>query len=590
MKRIFFWMTLGVVMLMASCKPEPVKVSVVATSDLENSIFAYDYKNSQDARGGAAAVASYLNELKAERGEQGVVYVDNGDMLSGWPANFYMNSADGANNMCAAAAMNALGCEVYGIGEGDLAQGGEFVSRYVKAMKGAAVCANLVDAASGELVYKPYSVVERNGMKIAFLGLVTEWAGKYMSESYMNGVKVTDAEAAARKWIEVIKKDEQPDAIIGLFHMGASSVSKRTKARENIAVTIVRNVAGFDAVVCGHDGMRRSRTVESIDGKKVQLASPGRRGMYVVDITITAEPTGKGFENKVVDVAIKSMIARAYDKEYVAYIRPFGTELRKALNTPFATINGEAKAVDALFGPSELMNFVHNVQLKYSGADLSLAHPHNILGGCLSGEISVAGVRNIYPGRGKLYTVKMTGREIYETLKFSAYRYYNTLENKDSELLRYDFEKKKLSENCKVVESVAGLRYNVLVNKSKKDDRVQVLGLANGKPFDMNKEYTVAVGEDYVMNANLCVNLGAGIKPNEMLERVVAVSDKDLAELVYDYLKENKTVAMKPMTNWTLQPAAWIKNVKENEMKTLKGIYFKNAIQYYEEEPFDAAK
>lgn len=583
MKRIFFWMTLGVVMLMASCKPEPVKVSVVATSDMENSIFADDYKNSQDARGGAAAVASYLNELKAAVGEQGVVYVDNGDMLSGWPLNMYMNSAEGADKMFSATAMNALGCEVYGIGEGDLAQGKELVSRYVKEMKGAAVCANLVDATSGEPVYKPYTVVERNGMKIAFLGLITEWADKYMNEAYLQGVKVVDAEAAARKWIETIKNNEQPDAIIGLFHMGASSVSKRTKSRENMAVTIVRNVAGFDAVVCGHDGMRRSRTVESIDGKKVVLASPGRRGMYVVDITITAEPKGKGFENKMVDVVIKSMIARSFDKDYVTFIRPFGTELRKSLNAPFATINGDAMAVDALFGPSAYMNFIHNVQLKYTGADLSLAHPHNIAGGYASGEISAAYMRNLYPGRGKLYTVKMTGSEIYETLKFSAYRYYNTLENKDGAFLRYDYGKKRLAENCKVVESVAGLRYNVLVNKGKKDERVQVLGLANGKPFDLKKEYTVAVGEDYIMNANLCVNLGAGVKPNQMLERVVAVSEKDLVELVYDYIKENKTVTMKPMTNWTMQPAAWMKSVKENEMKTLNGIYFKNAIHYDEE-------
>ena len=583
MKRIFFWMTLGVVMLMASCKPEPVKVSVVATSDMENSIFAYDYKNSQDARGGAAAVASYLKELKAAVGEQGVVYVDNGDMLSGWPLNMYMNSAEGADKMFSATAMNALGCEVYGIGEGDLAQGKELVARYVKEMKGAAVCANLVDATSGEPVYKPYTVVERNGMKIAFLGLITEWADKYMNEAYMQGVKVVDAEAAARKWIETIKNNEQPDAIIGLFHMGASSVSKRTKSRENMAVTIVRNVAGFDAVVCGHDGLRRSREVESIDGKKVVLASPGRRGMYVVDITITAEPKGKGFENKMVDVAIKSMIARSFDKDYVTFIRPFGTELRKALNTPFAKINGDAMAVDALFGPSAFMNFIHNVQLKYTGADLSLAHPHNIVGGYASGEISAAYMRNLYPGRGKLYTVKMTGSEIYETLKFSAYRYYNTLENKDGAFLRYDYGKKRLAENCKVVESVAGLRYNVLVNKGKKDERVQVLGLANGKPFDLKKEYTVAVGEDYIMNANLCVNIGAGVKPNQMLERVVAVSEKDLVELVYDYIKENKTVTMKPMTNWTMQPAAWMKSVKENEMKTLNGIYFKNAIHYDEE-------
>jgi hypothetical protein len=122
----------------------------------------------------------------------------------------------------------------------------------------------VVDAKSGELIYKPYAVVERAGMKIAFLGLITEWADKYMCEEYFEGLRVENAEMAARRWIEEIKKKENPDVVIGLFHMGASSVSKRTKSREDMAVTIARNIAGFDAIVCGHDGIRRSKTVESI--------------------------------------------------------------------------------------------------------------------------------------------------------------------------------------------------------------------------------------------------------------------------------------------------------------------------------------
>ena len=90
MKRVFLWMMLGVAMVIASCQSEPVKVSVVATSDLETALLAHDYKYSMDARGGAALVASYLKERKSEIGEQNVVYVDNGDILSGWVINNYM--------------------------------------------------------------------------------------------------------------------------------------------------------------------------------------------------------------------------------------------------------------------------------------------------------------------------------------------------------------------------------------------------------------------------------------------------------------------------------------------------------------------
>ena len=571
MKRVFLWMMLGVAMLFASCQPELVKVSVVATSDLETALLAHDYKYSMDSRGGAAIVASYLKELKGELGEQNVVYVDNGDVLSGWPLNYYMKDGEKNDTVLAASVMNMLGCEVYGIGEGDIAQGRDLLNRYNKSMKGSAVCANLVDAKSGKLVYKPYAVVERAGMKIAFLGLITEWADKYMCGADFDGLKVENAEVAAKHWIAEIKKNENPDVVIGLFHMGASSVSKRTKSREDMAATIARNVAGFDAVVCGHDGLRRSRTVESIGGNKVVLASPGRRGMYVVDVTVTAEREGDGFKNKMVDVAIKSMFARKVDADFNTAMRGRINELRKFFSNPIAIIKNNALSVDALFGSSAYLDFVHKVQLKYSGADLSIAHPYEFDEGMLEGKMFLSDVRRICPYAGKLYTVKMKGEEVEKMLSYSVSRFYNTIKSKEDALLKYDDEKKRLTENCKSLETVAGLRYNVHVNKKTKDGKLQIVSLANGRAFDPKKEYTVALGQEYVMNSNLAMSLGAGIKQHEMVERVVAVSQKDLTELALEYLKDNADIEFKSFGNWNLLPAAWMKEVKENEMNRLMG-------------------
>ena len=566
MKRVFLWMMLGVVMLFASCQSEPTKVSVVATSDLETALLAHDYKYSADARGGAAIIASYLKDLKAEVGEQNVVLVDNGDILSGWNLNHYMKEGDKNDTVLAAAVMNKLGCEVYSIGEGDIAQGKELLSRYTKGMNGAAVCANLVDAKSGELIYKPYTVVERAGMKIAFIGLITEWADKYMSEEDFAGFKVQDAEAAAKHWMEQVKKNENPNFVIGLFHMGASSVSKLTKSRENMAVTIARNVAGFDAIVCGHDGLRRTKTVESIGGKNVILASPGRRGIYAVEFAVSAERDGKGFKNKKVDVAIKSMLARKSDADFSASMRTRVTEIRKFYSTPIATLTNNVVSVDALFGSSAYMDFVHKVQLKNSGADLSIAHPTSINEGLFEGEIFLSDVRHICPYAGKLYTVKMTGEEVKNMLDYSVTHFYNIVKSKKDKLLKFNEEKKKLADGCKSLESVGGLRYNVHINKKSSDGRLQILGLVNGQKFDPKKEYKVAVSEEYVMNSNIPMSLGAGIKQHQMVERVVAVSKKDLAELALDYFKESGKFEMKANGNWNLLPAAWMKEITNNEM------------------------
>lgn len=572
MKRLFFWMMLGFVMLFASCQPETVKVSVVATSNLETSLFANDYKHSNESRGGASRIATYLKELKAEIGEQNVVFVDNGDILSCAPINIYMKNFEKNDTTLAAAVMNYLGCEVYGIGEGDIAQGKELLSRYTKSMNGTAVCANLVDANSGKPIYKPYAVVERSGMKIAFLGLITEWADKYIGKEDFAGFKVENAEASAKRWITEIKKNENPDVIIGLFHMGAASVSKRTKSRENMAVTIARNVAGFDAIVCGHDGLRRSKTVENINGDKVTLASPGRRGINTVNIAITAERDEESFKNKKIDVTIKSMALRDYSKEFNAAMLSRILDLREAINVPIGNVKENILSVNALFGPSSYVDLIHNVQLKSTGADLSIAHPYEYDIILKKGNFKLSDINNLCPYDGKLYTIKMTGEEIQKMLSFSLYRFYNTLKTSNDPLLKYDEKKQMLTEKCKALESVGGLRYNVHLNKMNKNDKLQILSLANGRAFDLKKEYTVAVAQEYIMNTNLAMSNGAGIQQHEMAERVIAVSQKDLVELVYEYINSTNTIEPQYANNWNLLPSTWMNTIKDNELERLMGI------------------
>ena len=88
----------------------------------------------------------------------------------------------------------------------------------------------------------------------------------------------------------------------------------------------------------------------------------------------------------------------------------------------------------------------------------------------------------------------------------------------------------------------------------------------------------MAVSADYLQNANLAFSLGAKIKQHELRKRVVTISEKDMTELILDYFTAKKTVELKPMNNWSLQPAAWMKIIKENEMKKITDIYFPQAM------------
>ena len=106
-----------------------------------------------------------------------------------------------------------------------------------------------------------------------------------------------------------------------------------------------------------------------------------------------------------------------------------------------------ALSIDALFGSSAYIDFMHKVQLNYTGADLSVAHPYVVDEGMFEGSVTPSQIRSICPFDGKLYTVKMTGEEIEKMLSRSVSEFYKLMKNKEDDLLKYDAEKKRMTES-----------------------------------------------------------------------------------------------------------------------------------------------
>ncbi len=76
----------------------------------------------------------------------------------------------------AAAMARVLGMmdyDVIALGEKDLSYGREFLAEQAEEHGLNLVCANAVDAKSGENLFPPYVVVEREGVKVAFIGVVS---------------------------------------------------------------------------------------------------------------------------------------------------------------------------------------------------------------------------------------------------------------------------------------------------------------------------------------------------------------------------------------------------------------------------------
>lgn len=116
--------------------------------------------------------------------------------------------------------------------------------------------------------------LERDGVRIVVLGMITPAIPVWLSENLWKGLRFDDMEETARKWMKIIREKERPDIVIGMFHAGQDALLMGGKYRENASLDVARNVPGFDIVSEGHDHCRECKKVRNIAGDSVLVYRP----------------------------------------------------------------------------------------------------------------------------------------------------------------------------------------------------------------------------------------------------------------------------------------------------------------------------
>lgn len=99
--------------------------------------------------------------------------MDNGDILQGQPTAYYYNYIDTVAPHLAAEMMNFMGYNAGNMGNHDVETGRTVFDRWAGDCRFPILGANIVDTATGETHFKPYEVLERDGVKIVVLGMIT---------------------------------------------------------------------------------------------------------------------------------------------------------------------------------------------------------------------------------------------------------------------------------------------------------------------------------------------------------------------------------------------------------------------------------
>lgn len=553
-----------------------VKLKVVQTSDIHGNYYPYDFIRRREATGSLARVHALVQKEREVYGEN-LILLDNGDILQGQPTAYYYNYIDTVAPHLAAEMMNFMGYNAGNMGNHDVETGRTVFDRWAGDCRFPILGANIVDTATGETHFKPYEVLERDGVKIVVLGMITPAIPVWLSENLWKGLRFDDMEETARKWMKIIREQEKPDLVIGMFHAGQDAQLMGGKYRENASVEVACNVPGFDIVLMGHDHARECKRVCNIAGDSVLVMDPASNGVVVSNVDITL----KLRDGKVIDKKIDGILSDTQDygvsEEFMQRFAPENEAVQNFVSKKIGSFTETISTRPAYFGSSAFIDLIHELQLAISGADISFAAPLSYDTEIRKGDIFVNDMFNLYKYENMLYTMRLTGKEIRDALEMSYDLWTNRMKSPDDHILLFR-EKRREGATDRAsfknfsfnFDSAAGIIYTVDVTKPD-GEKVTILSMADGTPFNMDKMYKVAVNSYRGNGGGELLTKGSDISQDELKERIIHSTDKDLRYYLMQYIERKKVIEPRALNQWKFIPEEWAAPASKRDYEFLFG-------------------
>jgi 2',3'-cyclic-nucleotide 2'-phosphodiesterase/3'-nucleotidase len=581
--KILRWQLVLIVVLLASCSVNKDKaITILETTDLHGVILPYDFIEKKDLKASLAGVSTYVK--KTRNGKRPVILLDNGDNLQGQPTVYYYNFIDTVSPHIITGALNFLGYDAGTVGNHDIEAGHSVYDRLVKEYNFPLLAANAVNKATGKPYFKPYTIIEKNGIRVAVLGLITPSIPDGLPPELYSGIEFRDMLETAKFYMPLIMK-EKPDLVVGLFHSGwddrGNQAREGSHNDENGSSAVAWNVPGFDVILNGHNHNVVNKKFVNSAGDTVLILEGGSRAEKIAraDVIFRKDKiTGKMHKTangKIIDVDNYSP-----DDEFIKKFSVQNGVIMDYVSKVIATSEATISSRDSYFGSSPFVDMVHSIQLDITKADISFSAPLSFDVKIPAGPVTVGDMFKLYRFENMLYTMSMSGSEIKKYLEFSYAGWLNTMRVPGDYLLKFQVSKdgKPVLKNGEAwlknqpynFDSAAGIDYTVDVSKPE-GKRVTIKSFSNGKPFETDKTYLVAVNSYRGSGGGGHFTAGAGISKSELPKRLLKSTEKDLRFYILKYLEAKGTIKPVALNNWKIIPEKWVKVARARDYELLFG-------------------
>lgn len=598
-----------------SSKDGSVNLQILTTTDSHGRFLPYDYAvNVADNSGSLAQISTAVNQLRAKN-PNNTILVDAGDIIQDNSESLFIN--DSSNPMISA--MNKIGYDTITLGNHEFNYGIPALKNIMKQFKGTVLGGNVYDTDGKTKLAAPYAIVERSGVKVGIIGMVTPNITKWDSAN-LQGYKVTNPVEETKAAIAELKK-KNVNAIIAVDHIGET---QEYGTEGSSAVEILEQCPEINAFVAAHFHVKIAgdyyydHKIYSLDASKNKVTAVAKDGTVTdatiddynkaktngtviveaykwaktlgqININLTKNSQGQyvvanksDITTALYDMAPKNGTAVQADTELTNSLASYNQRAIDDANTPIGTLKGgnltpanEIKGVDqAKLQPTAMLTLIHNVQMYYGEKvanhkiDVSSAAVFKDGQNILEGSIKKCDTANIYKFDNTLYVLKMTGTQLKKYMEWS-FGYYNKYNAGD---LTVSFNKSIPGYNF---DMFGGIKYNVDISK---DTGNRVVNLTRNDGSKINDTDELYVTVNNYRGGTQLLTPGVIFKAGEALptlvgksEETAGLGDGRIRDLIGKYIKEvnGGTITAKCDNNWSIIGNNWDANQRKAAVKCI---------------------
>ncbi|MGM3224639.1 bifunctional UDP-sugar hydrolase/5'-nucleotidase UshA [Dickeya zeae] len=424
-------------------KDKTYNITILHTNDHHGHFWHNDY-----GEYGLAAQKTLVDQIRQDVTAKGgsVLLLSGGDINTGVPESDLQDAEPDFRGM------NLVGYDAMAVGNHEFDNPLTVLRQQEKWAHFPLLSANIYQKSTDKRLFKPYALFDRQGVKIAVIGLTTDDTAKIGNPEYFHDIEFRKPADEAKKVVEQLRKKEKPDVIIAATHMGHYDNGEHgSNAPGDVEMARSLPAGYLDMIVGGHSqdpvcmASENKKQVNYVPG--TPCAPDRQNGTWIVQAHEWGKYVGRAdftFRNgelalthyQLIPVNLKKKVEKAdgtsecvyYTQEIsqnpdmVKLLTPFQEKGKAQLDVKVGSVNGrlEGDRNKVRFVQTNLARVLLSAQLERAKADFAVMSGGGVRDSIESGDMTYKTLLKVQPFGNTLVYADLKGSEVEKYLAVVA--------------------------------------------------------------------------------------------------------------------------------------------------------------------------